>query len=318
MRTVLSEVMTGEAAALYERLLRAGELRFAEHPDLRESTPASELVKRGFARERHAGAAALVPVGPAHAVDNAIFEIQRQIFEQYRTLLRLREETERLQRRYLTPQHHAVPESAVQLVEPAEAEALSLQLRRSARREVACIKTEHAGWPSDPVAAGPPPDGMAAREVPCRTIFPRTLLESPGMKQRLNDTNQAGREYRVYPALPAAMIVIDDGAALLPLGSAAVGGAALVRAPAIVACLRAYFELLWSRSVPLAGAAGTLSPEEGQVLRLVLIGMTDQAIARHLGVSERTVRRRIGTLMRVLGVDNRVTMAVTATREGWG
>jgi DNA-binding NarL/FixJ family response regulator len=45
--------------------------------------------------------------------------------------------------------------------------------------------------------------------------------------------------------------------------------------------------------------------------------MTDAAIARHLDVSERTVRRHISAALDVLGVDNRITATAVAVREGW-
>ncbi len=45
--------------------------------------------------------------------------------------------------------------------------------------------------------------------------------------------------------------------------------------------------------------------------------MTDAAVARHLGISERTVRRHVGALLETLGASNRVTLAVTAVRDGW-
>jgi DNA-binding NarL/FixJ family response regulator len=94
-------------------------------------------------------------------------------------------------------------------------------------------------------------------------------------------------------------------------------GAILVHAPPIVAALREYFELLWARAVPVDGGSAKLTAEQQKVLGLVLTGMTDAAIARHLGVSERTVRRHVGAMLKRLGADNRVSLAVTAVREGW-
>ena len=91
----------------------------------------------------------------------------------------------------------------------------------------------------------------------------------------------------------------------------------LVRAPVITSALRTYFELLWSRAVSVDGNPVKVPPEQDQVLRLVLTGMTDGAIARHLGISERTVRRHVQALLEALGATNRVTLAVAAVREGW-
>jgi DNA-binding NarL/FixJ family response regulator len=120
------------------------------------------------------------------------------------------------------------------------------------------------------------------------------------------------------PDLPVKMVLVDERAALLPLDATGMEGAALVRAPVVVAMLRSYFEMLWARSVSLHGPGpGRLSEAADQVLRLMLTGMTDAAIARHLSTSERTVRRHVAAVLETLGVDNRITAAVVAVREGW-
>ena len=48
-----------------------------------------------------------------------------------------------------------------------------------------------------------------------------------------------------------------------------------------------------------------------------MAGMTDTAIAYHLGVSDRTVRRRIKDLMAELRVDSRFAAGVKAAERGW-
>jgi DNA-binding NarL/FixJ family response regulator len=56
---------------------------------------------------------------------------------------------------------------------------------------------------------------------------------------------------------------------------------------------------------------------QSTVLRLMAGGLTDAAIGRQLGASERTVRRHIATVLEQLNVDNRITAAAVAVREGW-
>jgi DNA-binding NarL/FixJ family response regulator len=52
------------------------------------------------------------------------------------------------------------------------------------------------------------------------------------------------------------------------------------------------------------------------VLELLQLGMKDETIARQLGVSLRTVRRRIAALMDDLGVDTRFQAGLEAARRG--
>jgi hypothetical protein len=77
------------------------------------------------------------------------------------------------------------------------------------------------------------------------------------------------------------------------------------------------FELLWQVATPLPvgpHAARVLpaegEPDDGPLLALLAAGLKDEAIARQLGVSLRTVQRRISTVMRGLGARTRFQAGV--------
>jgi DNA-binding CsgD family transcriptional regulator len=317
MAGALAGVLSEAAAKLYEKLLAAGGVPLAQAGT--DTAAARELIDKGFARERHVGVASLVPVEPARAVDNAILVRQRQILDQYQTLLRLRDQMHTLQRTYLSSGlAGADPHELVRvLTDRSEIGSLSVELCLSAERELMSFETEHFTRPPDPRSARTLPAEVVERGVRFRNIYTRAALETPGAQEMLRASVQAGWQCRIYPELPMKMVLIDERVALLPLGPTGMEGAVLVRAPVVVAALREYFELLWARAVPVEGEAATLTAEQQAVLRLVLTGMTDAAIARHVGVSERTVRRHVGALLKHLGVDNRISLAVTAVREGW-
>lgn len=59
-----------------------------------------------------------------------------------------------------------------------------------------------------------------------------------------------------------------------------------------------------------------LSLREQEVLRLVVQGMTNQAIAVELGISEKTIEKHMGEIFIKLNVTSRVEAAVYAVREG--
>jgi DNA-binding CsgD family transcriptional regulator len=283
------------------------------------SAAGRELIDKGFARERHVGSSMLVPVEPTRALDNAILVMQRQILEQHQMLLRLRDEMQALQRAYLSSARPPEgPQELVRLLtDRAEIGGLSVELCLSAERDVMSIETGHFTKPPDPRSARTPPAEVVQRGVRFRNIYTRAALEVQGAQTMLRLSMQAGWECRVYEQMPMKMVLVDERAVLLPLDPTGMEGAVLVRAPVVVAALRMYFELLWSRAVPLDGNPTKLSRDQDQVLRLVLSGMTDGAIARHLGVSERTVRRHVGVLLERLQVNNRVTLAAAAVRDGW-
>lgn len=60
-----------------------------------------------------------------------------------------------------------------------------------------------------------------------------------------------------------------------------------------------------------------LTPREGQVLKWVVEGKTNQEIGLELGISEKTVEKHLEGVFSKLGVASRVEAAVHAVREGW-
>ncbi len=63
---------------------------------------------------------------------------------------------------------------------------------------------------------------------------------------------------------------------------------------------------------PLAG----ISPREREVLAALLEGMPNKLIARHLGISEKTVKTHLTSVFRQLGVTDRVQAVLWAERQG--
>jgi DNA-binding CsgD family transcriptional regulator len=320
MRTGLASVLSDLAARLYERLVAVGELPLDGEADPSNSAAAAELVDKGFARERHVGAPTLIPVEPARAIDNAIMVRQRQILDQYHMLVQLRDQMQVLQQQYRESATFSgdVADLVTVVTDRREIGALSVEIVLSAEQDVVSLETEKFSRPPDPKSARALPADLVARGVRFRNIYSRAVLEEiPGSAEMLRASIASGWDCRVYPELPMKMVLVDQRAALLPLGPTGMEGAMLIRAPVIVSALRRYFEMLWHHSVPAPGSSGKVPREQDQVLRLVLTGMTDGAIARHLEMSERTVRRHVGALQERLGATNRVTLAVAAVRDGW-
>lgn len=52
-------------------------------------------------------------------------------------------------------------------------------------------------------------------------------------------------------------------------------------------------------------------------MQAVLDGLKDQTIARKLGISIITVRRRVGRYLERMGAKNRIQGAVVGVLEGW-
>jgi DNA-binding NarL/FixJ family response regulator len=153
-----------------------------------------------------------------------------------------------------------------------------------------------------------------------RTLCGRAALEDPTELAEAEQLVRAGAELRILADVPLDL-VIGDAAALISVESRTGVGAILVSAPELVGGLVHYFELLWSRGVPLGcprpGSADGPTPAQRQVLRLAAAGLKDESIARSLGRSSRWVRRQFEALEERLGASNRLTLGMAAAKRGW-
>lgn len=159
-----------------------------------------------------------------------------------------------------------------------------------------------------------------ARGVRYRAIYERELLDRPGELESILESVAAGEQARTLPTLPVRLAIADRELAICPLvpdESRGMGEptAALIRSSELLDALVALFESYWERSTPL----GVPGPEgvDTLLLSLVVAGMPDKSIATHLGVSKRTVQRRIDRLMDQAGVDSRTGLAYQAARRDW-
>lgn len=66
----------------------------------------------------------------------------------------------------------------------------------------------------------------------------------------------------------------------------------------------------------LAGRATTLSRREQEVLRLVAQGLSTKQVARRLGITERTVKFHVASILNKLGAENRAQAVAVAAERG--
>lgn len=151
-----------------------------------------------------------------------------------------------------------------------------------------------------------------------RAIYPaRALSEAP---DALRTRARLGERVRVISEVPTRMFILGDAHAVLPEPIGFTDEPRVhVRQRSIVAALTLWFELLWSSASPVPELeSGQGRPDERRfLLEQLMAGVTDDVIARKLGIGLRTVRRRIAALMSELGVDTRFQAGVEAVRRGW-
>jgi DNA-binding transcriptional ArsR family regulator len=121
--------------------------------------------------------------------------------------------------------------------------------------------------------------------------------------------------------VPSRLAIFGGDAVVLPdhWGGGHIGTAMLLREASVVHACRTLFEELWARATAVPGYYDDRAPDGGrrQLLDLLAGGVKDEQIARATGLSLRTVRRRVATLLADLGVDTRFQAGMEAARRGW-
>ncbi|MFJ7200497.1 MULTISPECIES: hypothetical protein [unclassified Streptomyces] len=163
--------------------------------------------------------------------------------------------------------------------------------------------------------------------VPYRTVYGRHAIEYPGAMVRIDQCLEAGEQARVTSRLPMKMMIVDREHAIICAfgeGEGNPGDLVIVDPSPLLDGLIELFERVWAESVPFdrggttAGVArDELGTEDKRLLTLLLSGLTDDAIARHLGVGRRTILRRARSLMDRAGVATRMQLGWYAARRGW-
>ncbi|MCF0097153.1 helix-turn-helix domain-containing protein [Micromonospora sp. MH99] len=178
-----------------------------------------------------------------------------------------------------------------------------------------------------------------ARGVSYRAIYERDLLLEPGALADLAKGVTAGEQARVLDRLPVRLAIVDARTAICPLVPDRDGGepsAAVIGRSQLLDALLALFESHWRVATrlrlddPLAATEGRRDEaddhpvdgyrpdaDEARLLSLFVAGVPDKSIASQLGVSRRTVQRRLAELMDAAGVDTRPGLAFQVARRGW-
>lgn len=166
----------------------------------------------------------------------------------------------------------------------------------------------------------------AQRGVHYRVVYDAALLQVPQILELIRESAALGEESRSYGSLPMRMAIADGEDALIVLPTVIVGeGGAeeaigidglLVRRSPLTDALGRIFDQVWASAVSVSEALHTDDVDDAQILRLLAQGLTDQAIGQMLGISVRTVQRRVSAIATSIGVSGRFQLGAEAQRRG--
>jgi DNA-binding CsgD family transcriptional regulator len=306
-----------------------------------QATALAEQTGRSAAQV-HAALAALAAAGLVQSVDDGAFRARAPEYA-FRELLDRRQReldddranVERLGevfRRSATVQDLS---QVLQIVTGRTAvAAAACDLQESAQYEVrSLVKPPVIGQPAR--QNGPVQNARMAKGVCYRTVYESSMLAEEGELRMMEESMRWGEATRTVARVPVKMMIADTHQALIPLErDSRRPTAALVRHRGLITILEELFERVWETATPVPtwqhapigpapdgdsdGQAGSTVPADDlRLLSLLVAGLTDQALAVHLGVSKRTVERRIRRLMDKAGATTRIQLALYAARHHW-
>lgn len=205
----------------------------------------------------------------------------------------------------------------VEIVEGGEAIATRYrQLQLSARHTIDIFS---AGRPQAVTPADSEEVTAIARDVRVRAVIDQGFMREPGAAENVAQSLADGVQVRTVTEVPYKLILCDDSVAMLPLhGRNADVDPAVVLHGGLTHMARELFEQVWERGSPYQGEPGAgVDPVDVHILRLLLAGLTDTAVATQVGLSARTVQRRIQLMMSHAGATSRLQLGWYAGQHGW-
>jgi len=267
------------------------------------STSASRLLKtiegKGLANRLPERIPRYFPTPPEVAVDLLITKKQDE-------LQRARAATQHWQARVRPA---LVDEQPIEVISGREAIMHRFQhMHRTSKEEIICFERPPYVVSATYRYADVQLQAMS-RGVVLRTLIDTSVLDIPGKLDSIKRNIANGEIVRVLPRMPLKMLVADRRLALVPLTLEQARDIALVlRSSLLLDALCDLFQIMWERGSPFGTAAIEMEgpgrarrPVTGDALvTLLAAGMNDKAMAQELGISSRTLERRILELLRTL------------------
>ena len=290
--------LSPEAERLYLALLRGEHETGAAHEELERLG----LTRNGEVRPPRSALAAIASSHEAAAI-------------------RARETAEVLAKAYA--EHGAKEVDFVEVLKDA-GEVISAfeEMQSQAQTEIRALDPGSYLSPQPEASPAQPP--ALARGVGYRVVYESALLQSgPGFAS-VQESIAVGEQARAFPGVPLKLVIADSDRALIAVPTVTGGNvvALLIHPSVLLSALIELFEAFWRMAVSITPGSQADTHEEPttgtrRLMALLSAGLTDESIARELGVSERTVHRRVSRLQQLLGAQTRFQLGVQASRRGW-
>jgi DNA-binding CsgD family transcriptional regulator/sugar-specific transcriptional regulator TrmB len=317
------------AEGVYRAMLTSPQLGVAElcaHLSLTESQVRSsldELVRFGLIRESREHSGQLLAVSPNIGIAAILHQQERDLAHRQSELAASKAALVDVVAEYANLLPNTGTGDAQRLV---GLDAIQRKLETLAKElTTECLSVMPGGAQSQASldASRPLDHDALQRGIAILTLYQDSVRNDPATYAYAQWMTDLGGEVRTATVLPLRMLIFDRRVAVVPIDPANTKlGVLCTRDDAIVAALTAIYERTWETAIPLGAAheardGGGLSATDRELLRLLGVGLTDEAAANRLGVSARTVRRQVAALMEELGARSRFEAGLKAAQRGW-
>jgi DNA-binding CsgD family transcriptional regulator len=265
-----------------------------------------------------------IPIDPQVAEAELTAPLEESIRRKRKNISSIHQDLRKALQIYQSGSFGHVHGAAIRVLDnPAEIEGELLRARRHCTREV-MVMQPGGGRSADSLhEVTDHVLDMLRRGIRWRILYQHTARASLATRSYTHKVLSEGGEVRTSNEFAERLFLYDRAVAFVPKAreKGVPPGAALVTDPTVVGFLCRTFESAWQSATPFEEGEGRAAPHGASdvqlaVMRLMAAGLKDEVVARRLGMSTRTCRRHIATLMEELGATSRFQAGLEIGRQG--
>ncbi|MER6961263.1 MULTISPECIES: helix-turn-helix transcriptional regulator [unclassified Streptomyces] len=248
-----------------------------------------------------------VPTDPGIGSSQLLSRGELDLLERKLAVGQLRNDLARLSLKFRSSKFASQYANSFDVVTAPETVRLLLsEAAANGSREVVCMQPG-GGWSVEELIEEQNRDlQLLGRGVRMRVLYQHAARFDTPTREHAAKLVDAGAEIRTAGALIGKIFIFDRNVAYIP---AKRGGAVVVQEPSIIDFLHSCFEHVWETAKEFdtrRAEVEVVSVEmKKEIVRMLIAGAKDEAIARRLGVSVRTCRKHIGQVMQMFGATSR-------------
>ncbi|MBF9132820.1 hypothetical protein I0C86_28255 [Plantactinospora sp. S1510] len=312
------------AAAVYAHALHSGQIGGAEQAPVlnmtREDLRAviDQLVDLRLLRPVGGDPDRFAPLNPEIAAASLISPLEAEIHQRQTLITSIRAQMEPLRPQFEERlRRRTEPPSTVRTLQDTAEVLGSLHVAVDrCREEVSSVRPRRTRWDDSLDAELARDISVLRRGIRLRVLYQHAARADLATRAYIRKITAAGAEVRTTDQAPRPFVVFDNEIAIVPDAE----GALEIRSSPLARVLCDVFESLWRAALPHrpdeAGYQDAAGEMQKTIARLLAEGLTDEAVARRLGISPRSCRRHIAALLKQLNSVSRFQAGMLAAKAG--